>query len=108
MGIRQQLHPNLDGPKKKRLPLASWNLTVDEKKCMCGSFHGMKVPENYCSNISSLVSMDDLRLTGLKSHDCHALMQQLLPIAIRGVLEKPVRVAVIRLCLFLMKFAARL
>ncbi|XP_062014257.1 uncharacterized protein LOC133730737 [Rosa rugosa] len=100
MGIRQQLHPNLDGPKKKRLPLASWNLTVDEKKCMCGSFHGMKVPENYCSNILSLVSMDDLRLTGLKSHDCHALMQQLLPIAIRGVLEKPVRVVVIRLCLF--------
>ncbi|XP_062013912.1 uncharacterized protein LOC133730309 [Rosa rugosa] len=100
MGIRCGLHPNLDGPKKKRLPLASWNLTLDEKRCMCGSFYGMKVPENYSSNISNLVSMDDLRLIGLKSHDCHALMQQLLPIAIRGVLEKPVRVAVIRLCLF--------
>ncbi|XP_062008662.1 uncharacterized protein LOC133725417 [Rosa rugosa] len=100
LGIRLGLQPNLDGPKKKRLPLASWNLTVDEKKCMCGCFNGMKVPEDYSSNISSLVSMEDLRLTGLKSHDCHALMQQLLPVAIRGVLEKPVRVAVIRLCMF--------
>ncbi|XP_024196093.1 uncharacterized protein LOC112199289 [Rosa chinensis] len=100
MGIRPGLQPNVDCPKKKCLPLASWNLTMDEKRCMCGSFHGMKVPENYSSNISSLVSMDELRLSGLKSHDCHALMQQLLPVAIRGVLEKPVRIAIIRLCLF--------
>ncbi|XP_024178645.1 uncharacterized protein LOC112184626 [Rosa chinensis] len=100
LGIRLGLQPNFEGPKKHRLPLASWNLTLDEKRCMCGSFFNMKVPEDYSSNISNLVSMDDLRLSGLKSHDCHALMQQLLPIAIRGVLEKPVRIAVIRLCLF--------
>ncbi|XP_024157771.1 uncharacterized protein LOC112165478 [Rosa chinensis] len=50
----------------------------------------LSVPEDYSSNISNLVSMDDLRLSGLKSHDCHALMQQLLSIAIRDVLEKPV------------------
>ncbi|KAL6522455.1 hypothetical protein OROMI_031610 [Orobanche minor] len=100
MGIRSDLHPNLKGFKKERLPLASWNLKVAEKRCMCGSFFGMKVSEDYSSNISSLVSMRTLSLSGLKSHDCHALMQQLLPIAIRGVLEKPVRVAVIRLCLF--------
>ncbi|BBG99224.1 hypothetical protein Prudu_008839 [Prunus dulcis] len=31
------------------------------------------------------------RLLGLKSHDCHTLMQQLLPVAIRSVLEKPAR-----------------
>ncbi|XP_062006025.1 uncharacterized protein LOC133723223 [Rosa rugosa] len=79
LGIRLELQPNFEGPKKQCLPL---------------------VPEDYSSNISNLVSMDDLRLSGLKSHDSHALMQQLLPIAIRGVLEKPVRIAVIRLCLF--------
>ncbi|CAL2256776.1 unnamed protein product [Prunus armeniaca] len=33
----------------------------------------------------------DSRLLGLKSHDCHTLMQQLLPMAIRSVLEKPAR-----------------
>ncbi|XP_024178950.2 uncharacterized protein LOC112184960 [Rosa chinensis] len=100
MGIRLGLRHDLEGPKKERLLLASWNLKTNEKRCMCGSFFGMKVPEDYSSNISNLVSMDDLRLSGLKSHDCHALMQQLLPVAIRGVLEKPVRIALIRLCLF--------
>ncbi|BBH05329.1 transposable element gene [Prunus dulcis] len=34
---------------------------------------------------------EDSRLLGLKSHDCHTLMQQLLPVAIRSVLEKPAR-----------------
>lgn len=100
MGIRLGLKPNLEGSKKERLPLASWNLTLAEKKSMCGSFFGMKVPEDYSSNISSLVSMDDLKLSNYKSHDCHTIMQQLLGIAIRGVLEKPVRIAVIRLCIF--------
>ncbi|BBN67928.1 hypothetical protein Prudu_227S000600 [Prunus dulcis] len=49
------------------------------------------VPEGYSSNIKNLVSLQDSRLLGLKSHDCHTLMQQLLPVAIRSVLEKPAR-----------------
>ena len=37
---------------------------------------------------------------GLKSHDCHILMQQLLPIAIRGILPKNVRQTIMCLCAF--------
>ena len=44
--------------------------------------------------------MDELKLNGLKSHDCHTLIQQLLPIAIRGMLPKKVRYAITKLCLF--------
>ncbi|CAL9024338.1 unnamed protein product [Prunus brigantina] len=58
----------------------------------------MKVPEGSCSNIKNLVSLKDSRLLGLKSHDCYTLMQQLLPVAIRSVLEKPARYAITRLC----------
>lgn len=58
------------------------------------------MPEGYSSNIQSLVSLKDLKLYGLKSHDHHVLMQQLLPVAIRGILPKHVRYAIIRLCLF--------
>jgi hypothetical protein len=42
------------------------------------------VSDNYASNISRCVRMNDHRLSGLKSHDNHVLMQQLLPIALRG------------------------
>ena len=44
--------------------------------------------------------MNDLKLQGLKSHDCHVLMQQLLPIAVRCVLPKHVKEVVIKLCFF--------
>jgi len=44
--------------------------------------------------------MDDLKLMGLKSHDCHVLMQDLLPVAICGILPKNVRQVITRLCLF--------
>ena len=58
----------------------------------------MRVPQGYSSNIKSLVSINDLKLVGLKSHDCHVLMQQLLPVAIRGILPDQVQVAITRLC----------
>ena len=37
---------------------------------------------------------------GLKSHDCHMLMQQLLAMAIRDILPNKVRLAITRLCFF--------
>ncbi|VVA36155.1 PREDICTED: transposon, partial [Prunus dulcis] len=47
------------------------------------------------------------RLLGLKSHDCHTLMQQLLHVAIRSVLEKPARYAITRLCFFFNAICAK-
>ena len=44
--------------------------------------------------------MKDLKLVGLKSHDCHVLMQQLLAVAIQDILPKKVRHAITRLCFF--------
>ena len=87
MGIRTELRSKNPG-KKEKLPLASWNLLHSEKKVVCSSFLGMKLPDGFCSNIRSLVSMENLRLVGMKSHDCHTILHHLLPIAIRSVLQK--------------------
>ncbi|CAL9019318.1 unnamed protein product [Prunus brigantina] len=88
MGVKTDLQPEY-GERRTRLPPGPWNLSRAEKREVCNSFYGMKVPEGYSSNIKNLVSLQDSRLLGLKSHDCHTLMQQLLPVAIRSVLEKP-------------------
>ncbi|KAL6199643.1 hypothetical protein ACLB2K_029426 [Fragaria x ananassa] len=106
MGIRTELKPDVSG-KRTKLPLASWNCKLDEKKIVCGSFFGMKVPTGFSSNIRNLVSMEDLKLSKLKSHDCHVVMQVLLPVALRSVLEKPVRYAIIRFCLFFKAICAK-
>ena len=99
MGIRQQLHPISKGVRTY-LPPASHTMSKTEKKSFFHCLKNVKVPQGYSSNIKSLVSVSDMKLVGLKSHDCHILMQQLLPIAIRGILPDKVRVAITRLCFF--------
>ncbi|XP_029128611.1 uncharacterized protein LOC109806195 [Cajanus cajan] len=99
MGIRSELHPQSIG-RRTYLPPACHTLSKKEKKSFCECLSSVKVPQGYSSNVKSLVSMQDLKLIGLKSHDCHVLMQQLLPVAIRNILPSSVRVAITRLCLF--------
>jgi hypothetical protein len=52
----------------------------------------VRVPDGYASNISRCVRLKERTISGLKSHDSHILMQQLLPIALRRSLpDKVVR-----------------
>ena len=99
MGVRADLAPQ-KGERKTYLPPSIFNLSKTEKKKMLSSLMHMKLPYGHASNIKNCVSMEELKMFGLKSHDCHILLQQLLPIAIRAVLPKKVRVTIIRLCFF--------
>ncbi|CAE6074609.1 unnamed protein product [Arabidopsis arenosa] len=99
LGIRKDLHPKIK-VKRTYLPAALWSLSKTEKKIFCKRLFDFKGPDGYCSDISRGVSLDDCKVTGLKSHDYHVLMQQLLPIALRGLLPKGPRVAIVRLCTF--------
>ncbi|KAM6569721.1 hypothetical protein CsatB_017706 [Cannabis sativa] len=99
MGIRQTLAPEKKG-ERLYLPLACFTLSKKEKQTVCKSLANMKVPDGYSSNIKNLVNETELKLMGLKSHDCHALMQHLLPIAIRSVLPKNVRECLTHVCIF--------
>jgi hypothetical protein len=100
MGIRKELHPQDRGNGRYYLPPACYTLSAAEKTSMLECLRGVKVPSGYCANIKRLVSMKDKRLVGMKSHDCHVLMTQLLPIAIRGILPEKVRDPIIKLCQF--------
>ena len=88
-------------------PPACYTMSTAEKRSFCQCLRTMKVPQGYSSNIKSLVSVNDLKLIGLKSHDCHVLMQHLLPVAIRGILPVKVRVAITRLCFVFNAFVAK-
>ena len=106
MGLRAELAPKV-GMKRTYLPPACYTLSRMEKKALLESLANLKVPEGYCSNFGNLVSVEELKLHVLKSHDYHALMQQLLPVAIRSVLPKHVRYAITRLCFFFNALCAK-
>ncbi|CAM8978353.1 unnamed protein product [Rhodiola kirilowii] len=106
MNIRTKLAPQTEA-KRTYLPPSCTTLSKSEKTSLCGCLKGVKVPYGYSSNIANLVSMKDLRLNGLKSHDYHTLIQQLLPIAIRGVMSPKVRAVVQRLCVIFSSLSAK-
>jgi len=47
--------------------------------------------QGYTSNLKSLMSMQDLKLVCIKSHDCHVIMKQSLFVAIQHILPSFVR-----------------
>jgi hypothetical protein len=102
MGVRAELHPLtlLDG--KKKLPAALWLLQTKEKERLLRFFHKLKVHTEYSSNIKRIVNVKDLKFTMscLKAHDCHVIMMQLLPVAIKGVLPVKLREPIIKFCSF--------
>ncbi|KAL5576886.1 hypothetical protein UlMin_018585 [Ulmus minor] len=99
MGIQMELAPQKDG-EKTYLPTACYNLSKQEKKQFYMTLFELKVPEGYYSNFRNRVSLEEMKLISLKSHDCHTLIQQLIPIAIRGMMPKKVRYAITKLCMF--------
>jgi hypothetical protein len=79
------------------LPPASYTLIVKEKKTFYQYLRGVCVPIGFSSNISKLVSMNDLSMFGYNSHDCHVMMMIFLTIAIQAI--KPVHMKVLITCL---------
>ncbi|KAL4011090.1 hypothetical protein IC575_028137 [Cucumis melo] len=106
MNIRPESAPMVTG-NRTYIPAACYTLSREEKYRFCKTLSEIKVPEGYSSNIRGLVFLDDLKLNDLKSHDCHVLMQQLLPIVIRLILPKNVRYTISRLCFFFNAICAK-
>ena len=100
MEIRSNLHPIRKDGVPTRLPVAPYTLSKADKRLFCKRLFDLKLPNGYSSNIANCVTVDECKIMGLKSHDFHVLMQQLLAVAIRGLMEEGPRVAILRLCKF--------
>jgi len=83
--------------KKIFLPPAPHTLSKKEKEILCGVLFTLKVLDGYSSNPRNNVSMKDLKLHSMKAHDCHVLMQQILPLALCHVLPKAVQNTICRI-----------
>ena len=95
MNEQDGMHPEqYQGP-------ASYALTKEEKEIFFECLLSMKVSTGFSSNIKGRINMAEKKFQNLKSHDCHVIMTQLLPVALRGLLPENVRLAIVKLCAFL-------
>ncbi|CAN1279776.1 hypothetical protein LINPERPRIM_LOCUS17158 [Linum perenne] len=97
MGIRSDLHPIEVSTGKFLMPAACYTMSRPEKDQLLSVLKEVKVPDSYSSNISSCVNTKTRKLIGLKSHDCHVLLHDLLHVALRGCLPDKVSKAIIDL-----------
>jgi hypothetical protein len=90
MKQQEYLHPEKRDNGKHYLRSASYTLSKEEKESMFNCLNSMKVPSGYSSNIQGRINMKEKKFTNLKYYECHVLMTQLLPIALRGTLPENV------------------
>jgi hypothetical protein len=101
MEDRDALHPEKRDNGRHYLSPASYTLSKEEKESMFECLSSVKVPSGYSSNIKGILNLQEKKLTNLKSHDCRVHMTELLPIVLRGILPKNVRLTIMKLCAFL-------
>ncbi|WMV37344.1 hypothetical protein MTR67_030729 [Solanum verrucosum] len=106
MKIRKELHPIQNGDKYE-LPATPYTLSDEDRQKFFKFLRNLKVPDGYSSNISQCVNLKDKKISGLKSHDYHIILQHLLPLAMRGMLCKFVSEPLIELSIFFKVLGAK-
>jgi hypothetical protein len=86
MGIRPELWLD-DWVKGMKLSTSCITLSRHDKKEFCGFLKNVKVPSGYSTHVSRLISFPNLKVApGVKSHDYHVLVTQMIAIGIRNIL----------------------
>ena len=94
---RSELHVDENG--KAHVPIYRLNEAAKEEFFDWIS-ESVIFPDGYASNLRNCVDRSEGKFIGLKSHDCHVIMQQLLPFAFSGLLLRNVYEAVASIVYF--------
>lgn len=96
-GIQVHLHLQPGGPNRDQFYMldAPYVLFATDQARVLRVLKNLRTPTNYVAARHAKINKG--RLSGLKSHDYHILMQQVLPLCFRRVANKALARAVIRL-----------
>jgi hypothetical protein len=89
------------------MPHARYTLSKEQKKAFCDFLQEVMFPNGFASNISRCLNADGTKVQGLKTHDCHILLQRILLAAMRGFLGKDIYEAIAKLGTFFRQLCSR-
>ncbi|KAK6788231.1 hypothetical protein RDI58_016756 [Solanum bulbocastanum] len=98
MKIRSRLWPQYRASRRTYLPPTYFTMSSKEKELFYEVLENAKFPHGYSSNIARWIRKR--KLSGLKTHFCHVIIQELLPIALRRSTDKIISFVLIELCTF--------
>ena len=82
-------------------------MTPEETEGFIEFLKTVKYPDGYAANISKSVNARNGRLTDLKSHDYHVLIQRILPIGMCGYVDKEISTTLFELGNFFQDLCSR-
>jgi hypothetical protein len=85
-----------DGKSYKMLE-APYVLSKTKQKLFCDFISSLMYPDGCASNLARCIVVDGCKLQRLKTHDCHILLQRVLPACLRGLVEKEICTAIAEL-----------
>jgi hypothetical protein len=71
-------------------------LSEEDFNLFCNCIESLRTPTSHSSAFGKHIRKK--KLGGLKSHDYHVFMQQVLPLALRGLMKPGPRMAIMRVC----------
>jgi len=106
-GIHPHLHLRNCGVNQDQfhMPHASYVLTGDDKAKVLRVMKSLKTPKDYVLALHKKISKG--KLSGLKSHDFHMLLQQILPLCYRKISNKALAMAIFGLANYSESFVQR-
>ncbi|GJZ68762.1 hypothetical protein Tco_0632312 [Tanacetum coccineum] len=107
LGIRSDLWLSQNKNGKCLKPQAKYSFTLENRKKFYQFIKGVKLPDRFRSNFKHKVTNNDSNITGLKSHDCHIMMQCLLPYGLQQYLHINIATPIIELCSFFKQICSR-
>ena len=100
MEIRTEQHPKPRKNGKYEMKKGCYALKKEEKIMLLKFLRSIKMPDGYASHIKRCVDLEQCKISGLKTHDCHVIFQKLLPIALRKLLPENVVTPLLQLSRF--------
>ena len=79
MNIRKELHLIKRSDGKYVMSVACYTLSKAERQGFCEFLKSVKFPDRYASNISRCASINDGKISRLKSHDYHVFFATIIP-----------------------------
>jgi hypothetical protein len=89
------------------LLVAPYVLQLEEKKTFIHIIEELKTPISYLSTFKKQIHMGTSKLKGLKAHDYHVLMQQILPLCVHTLMPRGLRLDIIRMSQVFQRLCAK-
>ena len=85
---------------------ACYELDSNQVKLVLKWIEGLRCPDGISSNLRRCVDLKNNKLSGMKSHDCHVMMENFLPIVFIELLSVKLWSAITELSLFYKEFCS--